>query len=354
MSDPTVDQARMLLEARLFERARDLARSRLATAPSDPDAHLVAAAACFELGDGRACAEHAAAAIAADPRSAEGHRLLALALARTRDFDRARAVAAYAAELDPQWWTTHALVAIVELESPHPRLDLALRAAQEAVRLGPQEAGAHHVLGLVHLRSRRRGPAESALRTALAIAPQDSEIRWSLGEVLLQGRKAGQAIDEFAQLAVEDPRQRAHVHNVLVSLGNSLRFVYFAVIVPYVLAVRFLARMVEDDSTTVRVLLILIVIASIVVLYALTRRFVRRVHTSWRSLLRLAQVEDRTLLVWLALIGVVLATEFVAALVPDEAIAVVIGLAAIPTLASIIVWVVRGRLLTRRARELSG
>jgi tetratricopeptide (TPR) repeat protein len=209
------------------------------------------------------------------------------------------------------------------------------------------------VLGQVLLKRRRNKQAAAAFRAALAIDPQNPGARWSLADALLRSERSGDALNEFAQLASEDPAQRAHSHNVLVAFGNSLRFVYFAVVVPYLVMVRILPRVTEDGTTLVRGLLALSVVLAFAIVVPLAIRFVRRLQVTWRSLLALVVVQDRLLVAWAASIALVLALEVVALALPDGALAILLGVIAIPTTASIVLWVIRLAVVSRRSRALS-
>ena len=351
MSD--IGYAHALLQARQYARARDAARSLLAEAPDNAEAHLVVAQCALELDESDDAVRHASTAVSLEPENPDALRVLALALARSHRSKEARLVVETVLSIDPTACQTHLVAATVELDAPDGQLDVALRAAEEAVRLGPQEPATHQVLGLVLLRTHNRSSAEVEFRAALALDPQNADARWSLGAALSSGPRPGDAVDQFAQLAAEEPQQRAHSHNMLVALGNTLRLAYFAVVVPYLVIVRFLSNLITDGSTPVRLLLLASVALSLVTLAALGTRFIRRTRTPWRSLLRLVLMRDRLLAAWILAIGAILLAEIIAAAVPDEVLRFSVGLIAVPTLTSIVIWVVRLRHVSRRGRELS-
>jgi predicted Zn-dependent protease len=298
VNDPDVERARLLLAAGQCADAREAARQHLADDPTDFDAHLIASEASLDLGDADGCADHAQAALAAAPRHPDALRLLAHGAVGSGHFDKGRAAAADAVEIDPDAWQSHATFALVELTTPNPRLDAALRAARQAVQMAPRESTTHHVLGQVLLKRRRNKAAAAAFRAALAIDPQNPGVRWGLADALLRSERPGAALNEFAQLASEDPGQGAHSHNVLVAFGNSLRFVYFAVVVPYVVIVRIFPRVTEDGTALVRGLLALSVVLAFAIVIPLAIRFLPRLQITWRSLLALMVVQDRLLVAW--------------------------------------------------------
>jgi len=64
-------------------------------------------------------------------------------------------------------------------------LSSALAAAQEAIRLRPQDASAHHVLGLILCEMQEAGRASAAFAEAVRLRPDWAEAHANYGRMLL-------------------------------------------------------------------------------------------------------------------------------------------------------------------------
>lgn len=84
------------------------------------------------------------------------------------------------------------------------QMDIALQELAEAQRLDPGNARVYNIYGLVYIVMGEKDKAESSFRQALALAPNDSEIRHNWGAFLCSTGRAREAIPEFEQ-AIRNP-----------------------------------------------------------------------------------------------------------------------------------------------------
>jgi type IV pilus assembly protein PilF len=84
------------------------------------------------------------------------------------------------------------------------QLDIALDELNEALKLDPNNFKAHNVTALVYSTLGEDAKAELAFARALALAPQDSEIRGNWGWYLCTHGRARESIAEFEQ-AIRNP-----------------------------------------------------------------------------------------------------------------------------------------------------
>jgi TolB-like protein/class 3 adenylate cyclase len=106
-------------------------------------------------------------------------------------------------ELDPGFADAHAWLAMSHLwswsywgEPPEPHCSLALAAAQRAVTLDPENAGAHAILGYV-LHQNRKPDGAADLMTALQINPNHADAWAFLGVVKALEGSAVEGIDDL-------------------------------------------------------------------------------------------------------------------------------------------------------------
>ena len=84
------------------------------------------------------------------------------------------------------------------------RMDVALEELAEAVRIDPNNARAWNLYGLTYSMLGESGKAAEAFGRALALAPQDSEIRHAYGWFLCTHDRARESIAEF-EVALRNP-----------------------------------------------------------------------------------------------------------------------------------------------------
>lgn len=103
------------------------------------------------------------------------------------------------------------------------RLGLALDLAARAVASQPKEAAAHATLGNLLLERERTGDAVAAFRTALALDPSHVNARFNLGGALRRSGEPEAAVTEFRRLVErfpEDPDFRIGLGGALLDSGR--------------------------------------------------------------------------------------------------------------------------------------
>lgn len=87
------------------------------------------------------------------------------------------------------------------------QMEVALQELAEAAKLDPKNAKIYNVYGLVYAMLGENAKAEANFRSALELAPSDSEIRQNWGWFLCSHGKPREAIPEF-EMAVRNPLYR--------------------------------------------------------------------------------------------------------------------------------------------------
>ena len=87
------------------------------------------------------------------------------------------------------------------------QMDVALDELNEALKLDPNNARAYNIMGLVYAMLRDEIKAEQSFQRALALAPQDSDVRGNWGWYLCTHGRAKESIGEFEQ-AIRNPLYR--------------------------------------------------------------------------------------------------------------------------------------------------
>ena len=87
------------------------------------------------------------------------------------------------------------------------KLDVALEELDEAVKLDPNRAQAYNLYGLIYAMLGENAKAEQNFRRALALAPQDSDVRHNWGWYLCTTGHPREAIPEF-EAALRNPLYR--------------------------------------------------------------------------------------------------------------------------------------------------
>lgn len=175
-SDPQASQGHLMLALVLLNdeqpvEALAATEAALQVEPDDDMAHRLRSVALLALGRFAASEEAVRRAMLLEPgdgrHAAHYARLLSL-------LDRDQAAldaAAYAIEQDPDDAYLHQLRAELLLHV-HPRhWRISEEAVRTALRIDPQDADSHAVLGHVLILAGRRGEAEDAFRTSLRLAP---------------------------------------------------------------------------------------------------------------------------------------------------------------------------------------
>jgi tetratricopeptide (TPR) repeat protein len=119
-----------------------------------------------------------------------------------------------ALEYDPTFGDAYVLKSYVRLEVL-PNLDEALAAARLAVQYAPKNPDAQYTLGLIHEKRGQYTEAEHAMREALVVNPNYTDVYFSLGilyaDKLMDQSKSVEAFTRYLELGGSHARARAAV-----------------------------------------------------------------------------------------------------------------------------------------------
>ncbi|MBP2187938.1 tetratricopeptide repeat protein [Nocardia goodfellowii] len=186
--------------------ARTLLAEELASDPDNATAAAYLADSCLSLGDYPAAAAAADAALRVRPDSEFGLRARALAQNALGEERAAAAAARRAVELGPDSAANYRVLATVTRTDPA----VALPAIQRALELTPQNANLHWLRGSILLQQskaglRTSGQAAESFGRALDIDPAHAAAAHDLAIVRLRAGRLGAAADGLLRVGELDP-----------------------------------------------------------------------------------------------------------------------------------------------------
>jgi tetratricopeptide (TPR) repeat protein len=216
---PTDERTRVALgstlaEAGLLPDAERVLRETIDQTPASGDARWVLAGVYERLGDGLeaiAVLEEAAGLTVIAGKAALYWRIAELAH-RHQDFERVALALYHRAKLLPN--EPHAHKDLGLAYSRLGRSDEALIELLMTTMLGVEDAETLTTIGQIHLAEERLTPAESALRKAVAIEPENPQSQYALGMTLVRSGRAEEArqhLEAFQRLrdaALEEQRRQ--------------------------------------------------------------------------------------------------------------------------------------------------
>ncbi|MCO4769463.1 MAG: tetratricopeptide repeat protein [Deltaproteobacteria bacterium] len=207
LSDPGAFQRAVgnLIDVGQSVRAKELAMDFIAANPSHPSGHLALSRILRQQDENQAALEAAEAAIALHPDSEDGHLFRAFALTSLGRFAESEESIRRALQIDPNWAGAHATYA--NLLSYGDRNVEALQRAELALSLDPDLPWLHTLRArlLLYVHPRHWTISEDAVRTSLRLNPQSAQAHSILGLVLLRGAKNQEAEDAFREALRLDP-----------------------------------------------------------------------------------------------------------------------------------------------------
>lgn len=139
-NDDDVRIAELCLDYGRVKEARRILTDLQRRGPADPQVLRLAAQASLADGAGRAALEHARKAVALEPESDWGWRLVSAAAAHNGDRDESKSAAATALRLDPSNWANHAQKVYSDIRGRRVPDDT-WNEVTEAMRLNPDGIG---------------------------------------------------------------------------------------------------------------------------------------------------------------------------------------------------------------------
>jgi tetratricopeptide (TPR) repeat protein len=236
MTTVALERLDLLCELERWAEAAALSGRLLSTEPDDDTVWCVLARCRLGLGQPEAALDAAWRATALAPESEWPYRLASFASSQLGRHDDAVHAAREAVRLEPGLWQTHARLA--GAAGQHPRgAQEAVRAADQALALAPDEPQAQLIYGSVAAGQGRHQQAERAFRSVLELDPQNAGAHHLLASVHLRRLTGGpaalaDAATGFATALSTDPTaeiSRQSLEQTLrLFLGRTAYFLFIA------------------------------------------------------------------------------------------------------------------------------
>jgi tetratricopeptide (TPR) repeat protein len=215
-----------MIDVRHYAEASALLAQLLATEPSAHGWCLLARARLGE-GDYAGVLDAANRAITLSPADGWPHRLASSALWNLRRYPESLRAALEARRLEPDRWQSHASVAQAGASSGN--LQLAADAADEALRLAPEEPEVRYIAGRVSFALSAYQRAEAHQQRALTADPAHAGALNELGRLALEGHNPVRAVRMFTRAAAVAPESPVYARNVELAVIRSAALAIYAV-----------------------------------------------------------------------------------------------------------------------------
>jgi tetratricopeptide (TPR) repeat protein len=275
----------MLCDLERWAEARGLLGPLLAADPENHTAWCLLARCHLGLDQSEQAliAAHRAASLAPDEEWP--HRLSSFATSKLGRHDEAVKAAREAVRLEPSFWQTHARLAGAAGQHALGK-DEAVRAAEWALALAPNEPQVQLIYGSIAASQGRREVAERAYRKALELDPQSSGAHHLLAALQLRRRTGliglARAATGFATALSTDPTAQVSRHSLELTLRVFLgRAAYFLFVTAY-LGQFFAGR----SALPARAIPVLLLALPVLFIVAFLRRLSPQLRTFLRQLLR--------------------------------------------------------------------
>lgn len=284
-----VTRAAMLVDAGRHTEALTLLAPAIAAVPDHAGLHALAAMAHLGIENhGQQALGHAEQTIRLAPHDEHGHRLRALALLRLDRAREARLSAAQAVRLEPDNWLTHYVMGVSTLGDEYSH-HIAVRAAEEALRLAPDEPDAHVLTAQTRLWNGRRADkvyretADFHLRKALEIDPQHAQAHAMLAQSSLAGGRPTDALKGYLGTLRLDPQNTQAVQGISTAIvGWIIRGHLLLWAVGFIV----LKELARSGSVGARVVGVLLAMALLAVCVWVLTKIGTAIGGRWRAVLR--------------------------------------------------------------------
>jgi tetratricopeptide (TPR) repeat protein len=204
----------------------------LVLSPNDADGLVQAADVAFDRREYAESIRLTEQILSQHPRHFNAQVTRARALAAHRRWGDARLAAEELRRQHPNVWAAHSQYALIDIEI-HAVTKWTVEAAQEGVRLAPEEPMAHAIAGDVHLTLREVRSAAAAYREALRLDPNHSHARHNLA--VAERSRVGTAAtgSAFADVLGMSPDFDLAARNIVATLERPLYWLRLILILAY-------------------------------------------------------------------------------------------------------------------------
>ncbi|MEG3640424.1 tetratricopeptide repeat protein [Magnetococcus sp. PR-3] len=202
--EPHRNLAEVLRQKKQFKPALKYAKEATKLKKDYVDAQLVQVNILRDSGNGKQAMEACRPLLGAHPHLAEAHLTMGQLLQSQRDFEKARASLERAIKLNP--YLVMAYVHLSGLLSEVDEHDAAIALAEEGAKRNDRIALIFRHLGSLYKNSNRLEDAKTALRKAIALAPQDSSAHMELAFVLIHNGELAEGTKEYEWRMAEGQR----------------------------------------------------------------------------------------------------------------------------------------------------
>ncbi|MFG2866872.1 tetratricopeptide repeat protein [Streptomyces sp. NPDC048338] len=222
---PQVLQARLLYEMWRPQEGHELLGRRLAEDPDDHEAWALLGQCLMSLERPSEALAAARESLRLEPQYLDAHFVRGWVLRRMGRLEEAEAAQRQAIRIDPDAWGPRRQLAELLLERAPDRPEEAFEHAEEAVRIGPEEAQPWETMYKVAAFQGRTGRAEEALRQLLRIDPTHTlAVTVSTErEAARPGTSAARAADVYAGGLAAAPESGALRENLDKAVYRMLR-----------------------------------------------------------------------------------------------------------------------------------
>ena len=195
-------------------------REAIALAPREPRHYIDLASLCLDHQSFDVAADVVNAGLAANPDAAELYTLRGAIAAQFSHMDEAAADFEKAGRLQPdQYYSDAGLSLLLEQQD---QIDQAIAVIRPRLAKSPESAALHFILGDLILKSqnitaRQRAEAQAQLLEAIRLKPDLAKAHAVLGKLLLQQGQAAPAVEQLQLALRHDPADRIAMNQLVLA-----------------------------------------------------------------------------------------------------------------------------------------